>query len=114
MPWLARSETVRMPIRVMGVRSAECGVRSAEGKTAAGLIAAPAEVILPGSKRDSHCLEFRTPHSVLRTPMRSWSFQSARGLTFGRNAATQIPDIARGLGARRMFVVTDAVLDKAG
>jgi alcohol dehydrogenase class IV len=46
--------------------------------------------------------------------MRTWSFQSAGTLTFGRHAAAQIPDVARGLGARRVFVVTDAILDRAG
>ncbi|MBY0513532.1 MAG: iron-containing alcohol dehydrogenase, partial [Gemmataceae bacterium] len=35
-------------------------------------------------------------------------------LLFGRTAAAQLPDVARDLGARRMFVVTDAILDKAG
>ena len=46
--------------------------------------------------------------------MRTWSFQSAGSLTFGRNAVAQLPDIARGLGAKRVFIVTDAILDKAG
>ncbi len=46
--------------------------------------------------------------------MRTWSFQSAGSLLFGRNAVAQLPDIARGLGARRVFVVTDAILEKAG
>lgn len=46
--------------------------------------------------------------------MRTWSFQSAGTLTFGRNAVAQLPDLARSLGARRLFVVTDAILDQAG
>lgn len=46
--------------------------------------------------------------------MRTWSFQSAGSLTFGRNATAQLPDVARGLGARRVFVVTDSILEKAG
>jgi alcohol dehydrogenase class IV len=46
--------------------------------------------------------------------MRTWSFQSAGSLTFGRNAIDQLPDIARGLGAGRVFVVADAILEKAG
>lgn len=46
--------------------------------------------------------------------MRTWSFQSAGTLTFGRNAIAHLPDMARTLGARRLFVVTDAILDKAG
>ena len=46
--------------------------------------------------------------------MRTWSFQSAGSLIFGRGAAAQIPDTIRGLGAKRAFVVTDAILDRAG
>lgn len=46
--------------------------------------------------------------------MRTWSFQSAGSLTFGRNAVAQIPDIARGLGAKRVFVIADRILETAG
>src|SRR4051794_33384215 len=46
--------------------------------------------------------------------MKTWSFQSAGSLTFGRGAADQLPDVARGLGAKRVFVVTDQILAKAG
>lgn len=46
--------------------------------------------------------------------MRTWSFQSAGSLIFGRNAADQLPDVVRGVGAKRVFVVTDAVLRRAG
>jgi alcohol dehydrogenase len=46
--------------------------------------------------------------------MRTWTFQSAGSLLFGRNAINQLPDIAGGLGAKRIFVVTDAILEKAG
>ena len=46
--------------------------------------------------------------------MRTWSFQSAGSLIFGRNAIDQLPDTARGLGAKRVFIVTDAILAKAG
>ncbi|HEY3789078.1 MAG TPA: iron-containing alcohol dehydrogenase, partial [Urbifossiella sp.] len=46
--------------------------------------------------------------------MRTWTFQSAGSLIFGRNSIDQLPDVARGLGARRIFVITDAILAKAG
>jgi alcohol dehydrogenase class IV len=46
--------------------------------------------------------------------MRTWTFQSAGSLVFGRNAIEQLPDAARGLAAKRIFVVTDATLEKAG
>lgn len=46
--------------------------------------------------------------------MRNWTFQSAGSLIFGRDSIRQLPDIARGLAARRVFVVTDPVLEKAG
>jgi alcohol dehydrogenase class IV len=46
--------------------------------------------------------------------MRTWTFQSAGSLLFGRGATVQIPDVARGLGARRVFFVADAILDKVG
>jgi alcohol dehydrogenase class IV len=46
--------------------------------------------------------------------MRTWSFQSAGTLIFGRNSVDQLPDVAAGLGAKRIFIVTDAILEKAG
>ncbi|QDU19315.1 iron-containing alcohol dehydrogenase [Urbifossiella limnaea] len=46
--------------------------------------------------------------------MRTWSFQSAGSLLFGRGAAGHLPDVARGLGAGRVFVVADPTLQKVG
>ena len=46
--------------------------------------------------------------------MRTWTFQSAGNLIFGRNAVAQLPAAAADLGARRVFVVTDRILEKAG
>ncbi|HXD86611.1 MAG TPA: iron-containing alcohol dehydrogenase [Urbifossiella sp.] len=46
--------------------------------------------------------------------MRTWTFQSAGSLLFGRDAIEQLPDIARGLGAKRVYIVTDAILARAG
>jgi alcohol dehydrogenase class IV len=44
----------------------------------------------------------------------TWTFHSAGQLVFGRNAADKIGEIARRLGVRRVFVVTDPNLLKAG
>jgi alcohol dehydrogenase len=44
----------------------------------------------------------------------TWTFHSAGQLVFGRNAADKIGEIARRLGVRRIFVVTDPNLLKAG
>src|SRR5262245_41628836 len=44
----------------------------------------------------------------------TWSFHSAGQLLFGREAALQVGEIARRLGAARVFVVSDAHLVKAG
>ena len=44
----------------------------------------------------------------------TWTFHSAGQLVFGRNAAAQLGEIARRLGVRRVFVVTDPILLKAG
>ncbi|HEY1376887.1 MAG TPA: iron-containing alcohol dehydrogenase [Gemmataceae bacterium] len=44
----------------------------------------------------------------------TWSFHSAGSLVFGRNAVAQLGDVAHRLPARRVFVVTDAKLEKAG
>ena len=46
--------------------------------------------------------------------MRIWSFQSAGSLIFGRDAADHLPDVVRGLGGERVFVVADPILDRAG
>jgi alcohol dehydrogenase class IV len=46
--------------------------------------------------------------------MRTWSFQSAGSLVFGRGAAGHLPDVAKGLGAGRVFVVADPILQKVG
>jgi alcohol dehydrogenase class IV len=46
--------------------------------------------------------------------MRTWSFQSAGSLIFGRGAAGHLPDVAKGLGAGRVFVVADPILQKVG
>lgn len=43
-----------------------------------------------------------------------WSFHSATSLIFGRDAVRQVGDIAKQHRATRVFVVTDAVLMKAG
>lgn len=44
----------------------------------------------------------------------TWTFHSAGQLVFGRNATQQLGDIANRLGARRILIVTDLVLAKAG
>ncbi|HBI46098.1 MAG TPA: alcohol dehydrogenase [Planctomycetales bacterium] len=44
----------------------------------------------------------------------TWTFHSAGQLVFGRNAADKLGDIARRLGVRRVFVVTDPNLLQAG
>jgi alcohol dehydrogenase class IV len=44
----------------------------------------------------------------------TWSFHSAGQLLFGRNASRQLGYIASRLGARRLLIVTDPVLVKAG
>jgi alcohol dehydrogenase class IV len=47
--------------------------------------------------------------------MRTWSFSSAGALFFGRNAVRiHLRDACERLGAKRAFVVTDAVLVRAG
>lgn len=46
--------------------------------------------------------------------MRTWTFQSAGNLVFGRNAIDQLPDVAAGLGAKRVLVVADVILERAG
>src|SRR5438045_7245047 len=44
----------------------------------------------------------------------TWTFHGAGKLLFGRNAVRQLGEAAAWLGARRVLVVTDAVLEKAG
>jgi alcohol dehydrogenase class IV len=44
----------------------------------------------------------------------TWTFHSAGQLVFGRDAARQLGEIAGRLGARRVLVVTDPVLARAG
>lgn len=46
--------------------------------------------------------------------MRTWSFQSAGSLVFGRGAAGHLADVAKGLGAGSVFVVADPTLQKVG
>jgi alcohol dehydrogenase class IV len=47
--------------------------------------------------------------------MRTWSFSSAGALFFGRDAVrVHLRDACERLGARRAFIVTDAILVKAG
>jgi alcohol dehydrogenase class IV len=43
-----------------------------------------------------------------------WTFHSASSLVFGRGAVDQLGDLSSRLPARRVFVVTDANLEKAG
>jgi alcohol dehydrogenase len=43
-----------------------------------------------------------------------WTFHSAGQLIFGRDAAKQVGEIAIRLGAKRILIVTDPVLTKAG
>jgi alcohol dehydrogenase class IV len=44
----------------------------------------------------------------------TWTFHSAGQLLFGRDAARQLGDVAGRLAARRVLIVTDAILVKAG
>jgi len=44
----------------------------------------------------------------------TWTFHSAGQLLFGRHAARQLGDVAGRLGAKRVFIVTDRILAKAG
>ena len=47
--------------------------------------------------------------------MRTWSFSSAGALFFGRNAVRiHLRDACERLNAKRAFIVTDAILVKAG
>src|SRR5262245_45518242 len=44
----------------------------------------------------------------------TWTFHSAGQLLFGRNAARQLGEVANRFGARRVLIVTDPILTKAG
>jgi alcohol dehydrogenase len=44
----------------------------------------------------------------------TWTFHSAGQIVFGRGAADQLGDIAKRLRARRVLIVTDTVLERAG
>lgn len=44
----------------------------------------------------------------------TWTFHSAGTLLFGRGAAGQLPEVVARLRGRRVLLVTDPVLDKAG
>src|SRR6266851_3240084 len=44
----------------------------------------------------------------------TWTFHTAAQLLFGRNATQQLGEIAGRLGAKRILVVTDPILPKAG
>ena len=46
--------------------------------------------------------------------MASWTFHSAGTLHVGRGALDRLPAVLAGLGATRLFVATDAVLEKVG
>src|SRR5437868_10933272 len=53
--------------------------------------------------------------TITDQPMRqTWTFHCAGQILFGRDAITQIGDIAKRLGVRRALVVTDSTLEKAG
>jgi alcohol dehydrogenase class IV len=44
----------------------------------------------------------------------TWTFHSAGQILFGRNALGQLGEIAQQLGAKRVLIVTDPILTKAG
>jgi alcohol dehydrogenase class IV len=44
----------------------------------------------------------------------TWTFHCAGQLVFGRNAVQQLGDIAKRLRARRVLIVTDTILERAG
>src|ERR1700689_4174584 len=44
----------------------------------------------------------------------TWTFHSAGQIVFGRNAVTQLGDIATRLRARKVLVVTDTILEGVG
>src|SRR5262249_27377358 len=64
----------------------------------------------PGvSARDNTAVASR--ESIMRT---TWTFHSAGELIFGRHATRQLGEVASRLGARRVLLITDPVLVKAG
>src|SRR5262245_54219233 len=72
-------------------------------------------IILPQSRAwpVPHCGFARNPCGG--SPVRTvWTFHSAGQLVFGRNAVSQLGDLAGRLGAKRVLVVTDPILVKAG
>jgi alcohol dehydrogenase class IV len=44
----------------------------------------------------------------------TWSFHSAGQIIFGRNSVRQLGEVAKQLRAKRIFIVTDRVLEEAG
>jgi alcohol dehydrogenase class IV len=44
----------------------------------------------------------------------TWTFHSAGQLLFGRDAALQLGEVISGLGGKRVLIVTDPILTKAG
>jgi alcohol dehydrogenase class IV len=44
----------------------------------------------------------------------TWTFSTASQLVFGRHAVQQLGDLARAIPAKKVFVVTDTILAKAG
>src|SRR5262245_39525753 len=44
----------------------------------------------------------------------TWTFHSANQIVFGRDAVFQLGDVAARLGTKRVLVVTDPILQKAG
>lgn len=44
----------------------------------------------------------------------TWSFHSAGQIIFGRNAVGQLGEVADHLQAKRILIVTDSILEKAG
>lgn len=56
-----------------------------------------------------------TPELRIPKPtMQAWTFHSAGSLIFGRDAVTQLGDVAARLKAKRVLIVTDPVLVRAG
>src|SRR5947209_8552676 len=49
------------------------------------------------------------------TPLReTWTFHSSGQIVFGRNAVRHLGDVVRRLGAKRVLILTDPMLAKAG
>src|SRR5438309_1883279 len=82
-------------------RSAPIGtpiLRSFGGRGHSMMPGSPPSALLPGVP-------------AMRT---TWTFHAAGQLLFGRHATRQLGDVAGQLGARRVLLVTDPVLLKAG